>query len=419
MNALNKSLAFGLIMFLLGGSIVLWGQCPVYNENSQQTYQSIQAAINAASSGDTIRICAGTFYENIVINKALTLQGYHMFSTLIQGDCTTDVVTITAAGVTIKDLGIGGCGDTGSIYCGLQIDSDGNIIEDSLIAESYRNVQIDGDENIIRDSWISTTYDYSEGIAILGNGNQIYSNLIFRANSSPKEGLGIQILSYGNRIYDNSIQHYEYAIISYTAQNNDISSNLIQYNDYGLYLEGSSSNYIIANNISNNDWGVYLYAGSNSNTIHRNNFAHTGTYQAYAYIDNTSTTCSNNNWNHTSIGNYWSGVSCTDSDSNGICDSAYTIPSSNMANDQDAYPLAQAWVTVCGNVNGDLAGTIDSDDVDYLICTVYLNCQDPQPPVPWCSGDVNGDGVINLSDITALINHVYNSYPAPSGCRCN
>ena len=43
-------------------------QCPT------ATFTSIQAAVNAAKSGDVIRVCAGTYPEQVVIDKALSVQ---------------------------------------------------------------------------------------------------------------------------------------------------------------------------------------------------------------------------------------------------------------------------------------------------------------------------------------------------------
>ena len=47
-----------------GGTV----QCPT------ATFKTIQAAVNAATAGDVIRVCAGTYPEQVVINKTLTLE---------------------------------------------------------------------------------------------------------------------------------------------------------------------------------------------------------------------------------------------------------------------------------------------------------------------------------------------------------
>ena len=39
------------------------------------THTTIQAAVDAATSGDTINVCAGTYTENVSIDKALTILG--------------------------------------------------------------------------------------------------------------------------------------------------------------------------------------------------------------------------------------------------------------------------------------------------------------------------------------------------------
>ncbi|MEM3011174.1 MAG: hypothetical protein QXE76_05130 [Candidatus Bathyarchaeia archaeon] len=40
-----------------------------------QDYPTIQEAINAATSGDTILVAAGTYYEHVIINKTVSLKG--------------------------------------------------------------------------------------------------------------------------------------------------------------------------------------------------------------------------------------------------------------------------------------------------------------------------------------------------------
>lgn len=40
-----------------------------------QTYTTIQAAINAASNGDVIKVLSGVYNENLTINKSITLEG--------------------------------------------------------------------------------------------------------------------------------------------------------------------------------------------------------------------------------------------------------------------------------------------------------------------------------------------------------
>ena len=60
------------------------------------TYTKIQDAIDASNAGDTIRVYNGTYYENVVMNKTLTLLGNDSASTIINGSYSGSVITIKA-----------------------------------------------------------------------------------------------------------------------------------------------------------------------------------------------------------------------------------------------------------------------------------------------------------------------------------
>ncbi|MCZ2809141.1 MAG: pectinesterase family protein, partial [Candidatus Bathyarchaeota archaeon] len=48
-------------------------------------YATIQEAINNANEGDTIFVRAGTYYEHVVVDKALSLVGENKHNTIIDG----------------------------------------------------------------------------------------------------------------------------------------------------------------------------------------------------------------------------------------------------------------------------------------------------------------------------------------------
>ena len=61
-------------------------------------YSSIQAAINAATPGDTIIVAAGTYTEQILIQKELTLIGAGIGNTVVKAPNTR----VTAPGYTVQ-----------------------------------------------------------------------------------------------------------------------------------------------------------------------------------------------------------------------------------------------------------------------------------------------------------------------------
>jgi hypothetical protein len=100
-------------------------------------YPTIQAAINAASNGDTIFVRSGTYNENIVVNKMVTLIGENSNNTIINNgnDYAYAVVNIQSGNVTVENFTI----QNG--YKGVVIDSyfslPDYIVSDRLINNTF------------------------------------------------------------------------------------------------------------------------------------------------------------------------------------------------------------------------------------------------------------------------------------------
>jgi hypothetical protein len=62
----------------------------------------------------------------------------------------------------------------------------------------------------------------------------------------------------------------------------------------------------------------------------------------------------------------------------------------------------------CGDANGN--GVVNLQDITYIINYLYKGGPAPNPL--W-QGDINGNGIINIQDITYLINYLYKGGPAP------
>ncbi|MFC1716980.1 PKD domain-containing protein [Candidatus Poribacteria bacterium] len=65
-------------------------------------HPTIQQAVNVASSGDTVYVRSGTYYEHVTIDKSLILQGEDRNTTIINGGGTGKGIYVTANYVTIE-----------------------------------------------------------------------------------------------------------------------------------------------------------------------------------------------------------------------------------------------------------------------------------------------------------------------------
>jgi len=268
------------------------------DDNEPADFDSIQEAINNASSGDTIFVHIGTYYEHVVINKTITLVGEDNNFTIIDGNENDNVIYIRANNVTIKSFTVRKSGMYP--YTGIFIDhSTGNVIINNKIIYNFEGISLlYSSSNVVCGNTISSNND---GIYLYSSSNNVVSgNTIFSSN------------------YD--------GIYLYSSSNNVVSGNVILHNNFaGMSLYYSSSNVVCGNTISSNYHGINLALLSSNNTIYHNNFNNTG--QAWSESTNV--------WNYGDEGNYWSDYAKQDLNKDGIGDAPYAIDVVN----KDNYPL--------------------------------------------------------------------------------
>ncbi len=131
-------------------------------------------------------------------------------------------------------------------------------------------------------------------------------------------------------ITDSTLENNTDAIHLFFSRKCQLARNHIERNDTGIWLDASDNNAIAANTLLNNHSGIYLNLGAQDNLIHRNAFRQ-------QQFDAVAT--SPNSWSYNGSGNYWSKYSGSDSNNDGIGDSAYVIANSDNTDD---FPLMSA-----------------------------------------------------------------------------
>ncbi len=90
-------------------------------------YKTIQGAINAASSGETINVAAGTYTGAVQVTKPLSLLGAGSSKTIINAASKSPVVGVTISGVHSKTV-VGGFTIEKAPLSGIQVKSSSKVI---------------------------------------------------------------------------------------------------------------------------------------------------------------------------------------------------------------------------------------------------------------------------------------------------
>jgi len=275
-------------------------------------YPTIQEAINAANDGATIFVGAGTYFENIVVNKTVSLVGENKSTTVIDGKPMEAVVSVAANNVNLTGFTIqhGSYGIkmnyfgsasikenhiTSNNFIGIYLYfSHRNVFSENCVTGNGYGVELvhSGDNifranNIVDNAWQALTvegnnlWDFIQDMDTSNkvNGKPVYywvneqnktvqddagyvaavnsTNITVRNLTVERSGQGVLLAGTTNSVVERTIlTKNKYGIYLCCSRNITINRNTIIENGQGIGLFLSHENNIIGNTITKNGYGI-------------------------------------------------------------------------------------------------------------------------------------------------------------------
>lgn len=350
----------------------------IVDDDGPADFHTIQEAVNAASSGDTIFVNAGLYVENVTIDKTLTLIGEDRDEVIVTTNEHLDFFLFhivgggkhTFSGFTfLGNLSLG----TTAIWEGSHntivnnrflfhfsgMSGPCNNVSDNIFTDNYRGITLNGAHPPL------TTYP------------QVVTNNEFIGNSV---GVLFSVDLSNATLSDNVFHNNNWGIGSHyfsNIENTTISNNIFTFNDEGVAFDDA---YDVSVSAYHNDF------------INNSIQARGASIAASTWDDG-----------YPSGGNYWSDYNGTDlhsgqyqnvSGSDQIGDMPYVL---NL-NHTDYYPLMSPYQYMLGDVNRD--GKVRIDD----ILAIALAFGSDHDDLAYRSlMDITGDGKIRIDDILAAV----------------
>lgn len=327
----------------------------IHNLNKGLNYASIQEAINDATPGDILDVDGGNitgigrYYDNIDLNKAITLQaldGASIYARL----AGRSPVTLSSDNATIDGFRISGAGKYGET--GLIVTADHGTI---------RNNQVEGNYyGIFLNSGVSNT-------SITGN--------IVRHSS---RGITLYMGAKNNLVSGNEISNNMIAMSYHHATDNTLQDNTLSHNSYTIWGSNyAKNNLLYHNNFIDNTYNIH--PSSNNN----------------AFIWDKGYPDGGNHWSNWTAPDVMSGPNQDIAGADGFVDITYikdrypyvnpngwlptnTAPIANAGSDQTVYPLEAFTLdaTASSDAEGEIAQYCWDFGDGYVYCETSLDFSD-------------------------------------------
>ena len=118
---------FVSVVLLAAGSGGAEGKTITVDDDGKGDYEKIQDAIDAAGDGDTIKVWKGTYEENVMVDRIVSLIGNGSEEVTVDGGGSGHVVNITADWVNMSGFSITRSGRTDSLdydSAGIKVEAD-------------------------------------------------------------------------------------------------------------------------------------------------------------------------------------------------------------------------------------------------------------------------------------------------------
>lgn len=319
--------ASGYNMYAVSGQpmLFIWSNRPSANAATitrgatTTIYSSIQAAIAAALSGETVNVGVGTYKESLLVNQSLSIVGVGATKPVITGTSTANyAIKVNGTNsVTLDNLEING-GGTGvggnTLNYGIWVNNSGTVGNPVEIKNStIKNVWVNGANGIGVESSTTSSPSYAlvhdntlssfhkNGIRIIKSNGKVYANTITGDSvdgTSRVQNLvnirgGSNVEVYGNTLtnaltnplviptWDSTgilVSAYLDSV-PYIDSHADIHNNDISFSDSGIVITSAyadpdnSSATILNNNLHNLNWAINFEKDTAAATIHGNKFS--------------------------------------------------------------------------------------------------------------------------------------------------
>ncbi|MEP4036693.1 nitrous oxide reductase family maturation protein NosD [Pseudophaeobacter sp.] len=350
---------------LLTAALLIGGGASAADWQVPNQAGAIAKTLAQAADGDTLRLAPGTYFENLTLDRPVTLDGQGHAT--IDGGNTGSTLTVTGPSVIVQGVTVQGSGsDHGTIDSGIQLTKTAKapVIRDNILLGNLYGIDIHG----ARDALVSgNTIEGRQDRHMNKRGNGVY---VWNAPGTVVEGNDIRWGRDGifvnsskrNFFRDNLFRDLRFAVHYMYADNSEVSGNVsignhlgyavmfstrvkvtdnvsLNDRDHGVMLNYTNRSVIRGNfvksaknkctflyNSHKNDFsdnwfqgcgiGIHFTAGSEGNRMVGNAFVgnrHQVKYVASKWVE----------WSEEGRGNYWSDNAGFDVDGDGIGDAPY------------------------------------------------------------------------------------------------